>query len=66
MTNGHFPFKTALNASTLFPFELDIAQQVQVAAAAGYEGFEIWIKDLDVYLANGGNLFQRAEKCRQP
>jgi 2-keto-myo-inositol isomerase len=51
-----FPFKTALNASTLFPFELDITQQVEVAAAAGYQGLEIWMKDLEAYLAAGGSL----------
>jgi 2-keto-myo-inositol isomerase len=51
-----FPFKTALNASTLFPFELDIKQQARVAAEAGYAGFELWVKDLDSYLAAGGTI----------
>jgi 2-keto-myo-inositol isomerase len=51
-----FPFKTALNASTLFPFNLDLPQQVHVAAEAGYEGFELWVKDIDAYLAAGGTL----------
>jgi len=49
-----FPFKTALNASTLFPFGLDIKQQARVAAEAGYAGFELWMKDLDAYLDSGG------------
>ena len=51
-----FPFKTALNASTLFPFELDIKQQIGVAAEAGYAGFELWVKDLDAYLDSGGTI----------
>jgi sugar phosphate isomerase/epimerase len=51
-----FPFKMALNASTLFPFQLDVKQQVQVAAEAGYEGIELWMRDIEKYLANGGNL----------
>jgi sugar phosphate isomerase/epimerase len=51
-----FPFKTALNASTLFPFELDIKQQARVAAEAGYAGFELWVKDLDAYLESGGTI----------
>jgi 2-keto-myo-inositol isomerase len=50
------PFKTALNASTLFPFQLDIKQQVRIAAEAGYEGFELWMKDIEIYLANGGTI----------
>jgi len=49
-----FPFKAALNASTLFPFKLDVIQQVKTAAQAGYEGIELWMRDIDTYLENGG------------
>lgn len=49
-----FPFKLSLNASTLFPFELDLPQQIEIAAQAGYEGIEIWMRHVDTYLANGG------------
>src|SRR5215470_15584549 len=51
-----FPFKTALNTSTLSPFELDIKQQVRIAAEAGYAGIELWFKDIDAYLASGGTI----------
>ncbi|MFD0679399.1 MULTISPECIES: sugar phosphate isomerase/epimerase family protein [unclassified Paenibacillus] len=51
-----FPFKTALNASTLIPFKLDIREQVRIAAEAGYEGIEIWIRDVEAYLSNGGMI----------
>src|SRR6185437_4694471 len=51
-----FPFKAALNASTLFPFKLDVIQQIQVAAEAGYEGIELWMRDIDTYLNNGGSV----------
>ncbi len=53
-----FPFKAALNASTLFPYELDIPQQVEVAAQAGFEGIELWMKDIEAYVAAGGSLRQ--------
>ncbi len=53
-----FPFKTALNASTLFPFSLDVREQVRIAAEAGYEGIELWVKDVDAYLAGGGTVNQ--------
>lgn len=56
MAQDLFPFRVALNASTLFPFALDIKQQIQVAATAGYAGIELWIKDIDEYLAQGGTL----------
>ncbi len=51
-----FPFKTALNSSTLFPFALDVKQQVQVATEAGYDGIELWEKDILAYLETGGTI----------
>ncbi|HEU5098042.1 MAG TPA: sugar phosphate isomerase/epimerase family protein [Roseiflexaceae bacterium] len=51
-----FPFKAALNTSTLFPFELDVKQQVRVAAEAGYQGIELWMKDIDAHMASGGSI----------
>ncbi|HEU5014229.1 MAG TPA: sugar phosphate isomerase/epimerase family protein [Roseiflexaceae bacterium] len=49
-----FPFKTSLNTSTLFPFELDVKEQVRVAAEAGFEGIELWVRDIEAYLQGGG------------
>jgi 2-keto-myo-inositol isomerase len=51
-----FPFQTALNASTLFPFKLSVPEQVRVAAEAGFAGIELWVNQLDAYLAGGGTL----------
>ena len=52
----NFPFQTALNASTLFPFKLSVPEQVHIAAEADFEGIELWVNDLDTYLAGGGTL----------
>lgn len=49
-------FKFALNASTLFPFELDVIEQIQIAGQAGYDGIELWVKDIESYLENGGSI----------
>ncbi|MGP4039775.1 sugar phosphate isomerase/epimerase family protein [Gracilibacillus sp. D59] len=49
-------FKFALNTSTLFPFELDVIEQIRVAAEAGYDGIELWVKDIESYLKEGGSL----------
>jgi sugar phosphate isomerase/epimerase len=57
-----FPFKPALNASTLFPFKLSVPEQVRVAAEAGFAGVELWVRDLDAYIAGGGTISRlRAE-----
>ncbi|MFB9275383.1 sugar phosphate isomerase/epimerase family protein [Cohnella cellulosilytica] len=50
-----FPFRAALNASTLFPYKLGIREQIRIAAQAGYDGIEIWMKDLQQYAAGGGS-----------
>lgn len=49
-----FPFQTSLNASTLFPFKLNVQEQIRVAAEAGYEGIELWVRDIEAYLQDGG------------
>jgi 2-keto-myo-inositol isomerase len=51
-----FPFKTALNASTLFPFKLDVEQQVRIAAGAGFDGIELWVRDILAYQEMGGTI----------
>jgi 2-keto-myo-inositol isomerase len=51
-----FPFKTALNTSTLMPFSLNVIEQVKIAADAGYEGIELWMRDIEFYLDNGGTV----------
>ncbi|WP_274364547.1 sugar phosphate isomerase/epimerase family protein [Paenibacillus thermotolerans] len=51
-----FPFKLALNSSTLFPFGLGVKDQIRIAAEAGYEGIELWVKDIEAFIQAGGTL----------
>ncbi|MBS4218178.1 sugar phosphate isomerase/epimerase [Bacillus sp. FJAT-49711] len=51
-----FPFKIALNTSTLFPFKLNVIEQIRVTSRAGYEGIELWMQDIEAYLAGGGTV----------
>ncbi|RUT35750.1 sugar phosphate isomerase/epimerase [Paenibacillus zeisoli] len=51
-----FPFKPALNTSTLIPFALGVKEQIHTAAKAGYQGIELWVKDIETYLGEGGSL----------
>jgi 2-keto-myo-inositol isomerase len=53
-----FPFKLSLNTSTLIPFKLGVEEQVGIAAEAGYEGIELWVSDIELYVATGGSLPQ--------
>ena len=46
----------ALNTSTIRGQELTIRQQVEVAASAGYDGIEPWIRDIQKFADEGGDL----------
>lgn len=60
-----FPFQTALNTSTLSPFQLSILEQIEIVAEAGYEGIEIWVKDVEDYVASGGSLQDIRDKLAE-
>jgi sugar phosphate isomerase/epimerase len=46
--------KFCLNASTVRP--ASVLEQIQIAAAAGYEGIELWVDDLDAHVRGGGSI----------
>lgn len=47
-------FRYSLNASTIRPTPL--LEKIRIAAAAGYEGIELWHDDIERYLENGGRI----------
>ncbi|MFP4377259.1 MAG: sugar phosphate isomerase/epimerase family protein [Spirochaetales bacterium] len=47
------PFLLTLNSSTLRPYNLDLESQLRVTAEAGFAGIEIWMRDLQAYMARG-------------
>lgn len=50
------PFTYCLNTSTIRGQELGIVREVEIAAAAGYQAIEPWIRELDEYVKLGGSL----------
>lgn len=50
------PVRYALNMSTIRGQKLSVVEQVEVAAKAGYDGIEPWIRDLQKYAEEGGSL----------
>lgn len=50
------PVKFALNTSTIRGQKLPIDQQIDVTAAAGYDGIEPWIRDIEAYVNSGGKI----------
>lgn len=50
------PFIYMFNTSTIQGQNLPITDEVDIAAKAGYQAFEPWIRELDRYVQGGGNL----------
>jgi sugar phosphate isomerase/epimerase len=50
------PFRLGLNTSTIRGQKLGIVEEVTLAGAAGYDGIEPWIRELDEYVQSGGSL----------
>src|SRR5438309_7161183 len=49
-------FRYCLNTSTLMGQKLPISQVVDIAAKAGYDAIEPWIRELDEHVKGGGSL----------
>jgi sugar phosphate isomerase/epimerase len=50
------PFLYCLNTSTIMGQKLAITEEVEIAARAGFNAIEPWIRELDEYTKKGGNL----------
>jgi 2-keto-myo-inositol isomerase len=50
------PFLYGLNTSTLMGQKLTIVQEIEIAAKAGYNCIEPWIREIDDYVKGGGSL----------
>jgi 2-keto-myo-inositol isomerase len=53
---GNFRFRTALNSSTMRSFGLDIPTQLRLCREAGYEGMELWMREISAFAEKGGEL----------
>lgn len=49
-------FSYCLNTSTISGQKVGFLKEFEITAKAGYDGIEIWIRDLQKYLEEGGNI----------
>jgi 2-keto-myo-inositol isomerase len=56
------PFAYCLNTSTISGQKLGIVDVVEVAAKAGYQAIEPWVREIDEYVKNGGSLRDLAKR----
>jgi sugar phosphate isomerase/epimerase len=50
------PFDYCLNTSTIMGQKVPVDEEVKIAAKAGYQCIEPWIRELDAFVKAGGNL----------
>ncbi len=50
------PFGYSLNTSTISGQKLSLIEEIDIAAKAGYQGFEPWTRELDAFVKSGGSL----------
>lgn len=51
-------FGYCLNTSTIRECGLDLLQEIEVVAQAGYQGIELWVSEIEAYLQAGGILVE--------
>jgi 2-keto-myo-inositol isomerase len=49
-------FRYCLNMSTINGGEVPVRQQLKIAAEAGYDAVELWLRDIEKYTQGGGDL----------
>jgi 2-keto-myo-inositol isomerase len=50
------PFGYCFNTSTIREQKLDLAAEIELVAKAGYDGIEPWMREIEQYQKDGGNL----------
>jgi sugar phosphate isomerase/epimerase len=58
------PFGYCFNTSTIMGQKLSIKDEVDIAAKAGYQAIEPWIRELDQYVKDGGDLKDLGKRIR--
>lgn len=54
MTDAQQPFGYCLNTSTISGHELDLVEEIELAAEVGYDAMEPWVRQIDRYVEEGG------------
>jgi 2-keto-myo-inositol isomerase len=55
------PFRFCLNTSTISGQKPGLLHSIEIAALAGYDGIELWIRDIQEWLAQGNSIEQLAK-----
>jgi 2-keto-myo-inositol isomerase len=53
---GKGPFRLCFNTATIMGRNLPITEEIEIAAKAGYDGIEPWIRKIEDYKGKGGSI----------
>lgn len=57
-------FRISLNVSTLSGYKLPVDQQIRLCKEAGFEGVELWTRDVEAWVAKGGTYQDIGKQLR--
>jgi sugar phosphate isomerase/epimerase len=57
------PFRYGLNTSTISGQKLTLVQEIELAARAGYQAIEPWMREIDAHVKNGGTVKDLAKRA---
>lgn len=55
------PFRFCLNTSTIMGQKPGLERMIEIAAIAGYDGLELWVRDIQEWLSQGNSIEQLAK-----
>ncbi|MCA9131912.1 MAG: TIM barrel protein [Planctomycetales bacterium] len=60
----HPSFRYCLNTSTINGSQVPLRKQLEIAATAGYDAVELWLRDIQKFLQEGGQLADLQKELR--
>ncbi len=58
------PVRISLNTSTLMHYKLAVDVQIDMVADAGFDGIELWMRDIKAYIDKGGSAEHLKQKLQ--
>lgn len=62
--NKKLPFRISLNTSTISAYKLEADKQIEMVSTAGFDGIELWMRDIVAFLEKGGSLESLREQLQ--
>lgn len=58
------PFRISLNVSTISGYKLPVDRQIELCREVGFEGIELWTRDVEAWVAQGGTYSDVGRRLR--